>query len=126
VKGEDFLRFLQEHGTACLEAAQHLSDNCHSAYDLIRSLGLSHSTGEKLARFLLELSQDGESTKEGIRAKMGLPPEEIAQIIGTSRETGHQASRGLESIIEFWTPAELDRRFAFLSNVCYFLSYTRT
>jgi CRP/FNR family transcriptional regulator len=87
VKREDFLHFLQEHGAACLQAAQHLSDNCHSAYDLIRSLGLSHSAGEKLARFLLELCHDGETTKEGIRAKMGLTHEEIAQIIGTSRET---------------------------------------
>jgi CRP/FNR family cyclic AMP-dependent transcriptional regulator len=87
VRREDFLKFLHDHGSACLQAAQHLSDNCHSAYDLIRSLGLSHSAGEKLARFLLELSAEGEQTKEGLRAKMGLTHEEIAQIIGTSRET---------------------------------------
>lgn len=87
VRRDDFLRFLHEHGSACLQAAHHLSDNCHSAYDLIRSLGLSHSAGEKLARFLLELSTDGEKTGDGIRAKMGLTHEEIAQIIGTSRET---------------------------------------
>ncbi len=87
VRREDFLKFLHDHGSACLQAAQHLSDNCHSAYDLIRSLGLSHSAGEKLARFLLELSAEGEQTADGIRAKMGLTHEEIAQIIGTSRET---------------------------------------
>jgi len=87
VKREDFLRFLEQHGAACLQAAQHLSDNCHSAYDLIRSLGLSHSAGEKLARFLLELTADAENTREGTRAKLGLTHEEIAQIIGTSRET---------------------------------------
>jgi CRP/FNR family transcriptional regulator, cyclic AMP receptor protein len=87
VRRDDFLKFLHEHGSACLQAAQHLSDNCHNAYELIRSLGLSHSAGEKLARFLLELSADGEQTKEGLRAKMGLTHEEIAQIIGTSRET---------------------------------------
>jgi len=87
VKREDFLKFLEQHGTACLQAAQHLSDNCHSAYDLIRSLGLSHSAGEKLARFLLELTADAENTREGVRAKLGLTHEEIAQIIGTSRET---------------------------------------
>jgi CRP/FNR family transcriptional regulator len=84
---DDFLRFLEEHGDACLQAAQHLSDNCHSAYDMIRSLGLSHSTGEKLARFLLGLAQDGEPTAEGIRTNMGLTHEEIAQVIGASRET---------------------------------------
>lgn len=87
VRREDFLRFLEEHGDACLQAAHHLSDDCHGAYDMIRSLGLSHSTGEKLARFLLGLAQDGESTPEGIRAKMGLTHEEIAQVIGASRET---------------------------------------
>ncbi|HXZ78627.1 MAG TPA: Crp/Fnr family transcriptional regulator [Terriglobales bacterium] len=87
VKRDDFLKFLEQNGAACLQAAQHLSDNCHSAYDLIRSLGLSHSAGEKLARFLLELTADAENTREGARAKLGLTHEEIAQIIGTSRET---------------------------------------
>jgi len=36
---------------------------------------------------LLELSSDGEQTKDGIRVKLALTHEEIAQIIGTSRET---------------------------------------
>lgn len=87
VKREDFLQFLEQHGAACLQAAHHLSDSCESAYDRIRSLGLSHSAGEKLARFLLGLAQDGDITQEGVRANLGLTHEEIAQIIGTSRET---------------------------------------
>ena len=87
VKREDFLRFLQEHGDACLHAAQHLSQNCQSAYEMIRSLGLSHSVTEKMARLLLEWSEQAESTKEGIRIKLALTHEEIAQLIGTSRET---------------------------------------
>ena len=87
IKRDDFLKFLQEHGDACLNAAQHLSDNCHNAYDMIRSIGLSHSASEKLARLLLELISDAEKTKEGFRAKVGLTHEEMAQIIGSSRET---------------------------------------
>jgi len=87
VKRDDFLRFLQNHGDACLHAAQHLSQNCQSAYEMIRSLGLSHSVSEKLARLLLEWAADGENTKEGIRIKVSLTHEEIAQLIGTSRET---------------------------------------
>jgi CRP/FNR family transcriptional regulator len=87
VRRDDFLRFLQNHGDACLHAAQHLSQNCQSAYDMIRSLGLSHSVSEKLARLLLEWAVDGENTKEGIRIKVALTHEEIAQLIGTSRET---------------------------------------
>ncbi|HKN31982.1 MAG TPA: Crp/Fnr family transcriptional regulator [Terriglobales bacterium] len=87
IKREDFLRFLQNHGDACLHAAQHLSQNCQNAYEMIRSLGLSHSVSEKLARLLLEWSADGETTKDGIRIKVSLTHEEMAQLIGTSRET---------------------------------------
>jgi len=87
IKRDDFLRFLQNHGDACLNAAQHLSQNCQSAYEMIRSLGLSHSVSEKLARLLLEWSSEGEDTKDGIRIKVSLTHEEMAQLIGTSRET---------------------------------------
>ena len=87
IRREDFLRFLQNHADACLNAAQHLSKNCQSAYEMIRALGLSHSVAEKLARLLLEWSSDGDTTKEGIRIKVSLTHEEIAQLIGTSRET---------------------------------------
>ena len=87
IKREDFQRFLREHGDACLTAAKHLSHDCSDAYGMIRSIGLSHSASEKLARLLLELAADGEKTKDGWRVKLALTHEEIAQIIGTSRET---------------------------------------
>jgi CRP/FNR family transcriptional regulator len=87
VKRDDFLKILQSHPDACLHAAQHLSQDCQSAYEMIRSLGLSHSVSEKLARLLLEWASGGEETKEGIRIKVALTHEEIAQLIGTSRET---------------------------------------
>ena len=41
----------------------------------------------KNARLLLEWVTDGEETKDGIRIKISLTHEEIAQLIGTSRET---------------------------------------
>jgi CRP/FNR family transcriptional regulator len=87
IKRDDFHKFLEEHGSACLQAAEHLSANCHNAYDMIRAIGLSHSASEKLARMLLELASEGEPTKDGIRVKLALTHEEIAQVIGTSRET---------------------------------------
>ena len=87
VKRDDFLKFLQNHADACLNAAQHLSQNCQNAYEMIRSLGLSHSVSEKLARLLLEWASGGETTKDGVRIKVALTHEEIAQLIGTSRET---------------------------------------
>jgi CRP/FNR family transcriptional regulator len=87
VRRDDFLKFLKDHGDACLRAAEHLSNNCQNAFDQIRALGLSHSAREKLARVLLEWSANGEDTKEGVRVKLAMTHEEIAQMIGTSRET---------------------------------------
>jgi CRP/FNR family transcriptional regulator, cyclic AMP receptor protein len=88
IKRDDFLRFLQQHGDACLKAAQHLSRDCQSAYQQIRSLGLSHSAPERLARLLLEWSVgEHAEANDGTRIKIALTHEEIAQIIGTSRET---------------------------------------
>jgi CRP/FNR family cyclic AMP-dependent transcriptional regulator len=54
VKRVDFLHFLQQHGDACLQAAQHLSRDCRSAYQQMRSLALPRSAPERLARLLLE------------------------------------------------------------------------
>jgi len=54
----------------------------------VRSLGLSHSAAEKLANLLLEWTcKNGESSKAEPRLKLRLTHEEIAQMIGTSRET---------------------------------------
>lgn len=87
IRREDFLRFLNEHGDACLRAAEHLARDCQSAYEVIRSIGLSHSVSEKLARLLLQWSTDGRVVDGVIRMKLALTHEEMAQLIGTSRET---------------------------------------
>jgi len=87
IRREDFLRFLSEHAEASLRAAQHLSGRYHSACEQIRSLGLTHSASEKLARFLLESAATGHDTKLGSRMRLTMTHEEIGQVIGTSRET---------------------------------------
>ena len=49
---------------------------------------LSESALEKLARLILRWGRDfGERTSEGVRVRILLTQEEIAQIIGASRET---------------------------------------
>ncbi|MGB6624182.1 MAG: Crp/Fnr family transcriptional regulator [Candidatus Acidiferrales bacterium] len=83
----DFLNFLREHGDAALRVAQQLGETYHSAVAEMRSIGLSHSAGEKLARFLLDWCASHGNGKGEIRAKLTLTHEEIAQTIGTSRET---------------------------------------
>lgn len=88
VKREDFLRFLKEQPDACMRVAEQLSEKYNSACREIRSLGLSHSAAEKLAKLLLEwTAKNGEGTKQEPRIKLALTHEEIAQMIGTSRET---------------------------------------
>jgi CRP/FNR family transcriptional regulator, cyclic AMP receptor protein len=84
---EDFLRFLKHHPDACLMATQQISADCQSAYEVIRSIGLSHTAPERLARLLLQWSRDGQFSTEGIRLKLVLTHEELAQLIGTTRET---------------------------------------
>jgi CRP/FNR family transcriptional regulator len=88
VKREDFLRLLKEHADACLRVAEQLSEKYNAACREIRALGLSHSAAEKLAKLLLEwTAKNGEGAKQEPRIKLALTHEEIAQMIGTSRET---------------------------------------
>lgn len=84
---EDFLKFIKENGDACLHVAQHLGRDCHSAYEVIRSIGLSNSVEEKLARFLVEWSAEAPLANGMRRVKLALTHEEIAQLIGCSRES---------------------------------------
>lgn len=83
----DFLRLITEHGDACLHFASHLSRDCQSAYDLVRSIGLCQSVSERLAGFLLQWSSTRPAVEGSVGIRLGLTHEEIAQLIGTSRET---------------------------------------
>jgi len=87
IKRDDFLRFVQEHHTACVNVTEQLSKDYRAACFQIRSLGLSRTASEKIVRFLLAAASKGRETKEGIRMNISLTHEEIAQIVGVSRET---------------------------------------
>ncbi len=84
---EPFLRFLRKHGEAALRVAETLSEIYLATLHQVRYLGLSASTAEKLARFLLE-SPAARSQSNGhmVRA-LPLTHKEIAEMIGSSRET---------------------------------------
>jgi CRP/FNR family transcriptional regulator len=87
VSRKDFLQFLKTHGDACLKAAQHISRDYQDACDVVRSVGLAHSISERLAKFLLESSGDGQIANGVLCAKLALTHEDIAQLIGTTRES---------------------------------------
>jgi len=87
ISRNEFLNFLKENGEAALRVAQQLGETYHAAVSEMRTIGLSHSAGEKLARFLLEWAANYPEEKGQIRIKLTLTHEEIAQMIGSSRET---------------------------------------
>jgi len=83
----EFLNFLREHGEAALRVAQLLGENYHAAIAEMRTIGLSHSAAEKFSRFLLDWAADQKTEKGETRFTLTLTHEEIAQMIGASRET---------------------------------------
>lgn len=84
---EAFLKLAREHRELSTNVTEQLSSDYGAACVQIRSLGLSRTAAEKVARFLLEWSVKGKETNQGIRVNLPLTHEEIAQIIGVSRET---------------------------------------
>lgn len=87
IRREDFLRLLTAYPEACMHTAFQLSEKYESAQKEIRSLGLAQTTSEKLAKLILDWSKNGEPTAQGTRLRVLLTHEEIAQMIGTTRET---------------------------------------
>ena len=88
VRRDDFLRYLREQPEVCLRVIEMLSEILRAAHTQIRSFGKAHSAAERLARLLLCWGERmGDSTQEGIHLKLPLTHQEIAQMIGASRET---------------------------------------
>ena len=87
IRRDDFMRFIAQHPEAYQGVARQLTSNYHKLCEQLRTVGLSGSAPEKVAKLLLEWSADGEETKLGTRFRMPLTHEEIAEFIGSSRET---------------------------------------
>jgi CRP/FNR family transcriptional regulator, cyclic AMP receptor protein len=88
IRREHFLNFLRNHAEVSLRVAQHFSHVYEAVHEQLRSLALSDSAAEKLARLLLSwLKKSGGRTEQNIHLKLSLTHGEIAQMIGVSRET---------------------------------------
>lgn len=84
----DALRTLmREHHELCIAITEQLSRDYRSACFHIRALGLSRTASEKIVHFLLAWAAKGMETAEGLSVNIPLKHEEIAQIVGVSRET---------------------------------------
>jgi CRP/FNR family cyclic AMP-dependent transcriptional regulator len=87
IRRDDFLHFVAEHPEAYQGAVKQLSTLYSGACEQLRTVGLSASAPEKLARLLLDWSTEAKDTKQRTQVKLPLTHEEIAEFIGTTRET---------------------------------------
>lgn len=88
VSRDGLLDLMRNRGPLALDLVQVLGRQFSEFVDHARLLMLSESALEKLARLILTWSRDfGESRTHGIYVQILLTQEEIAQIIGASRET---------------------------------------
>lgn len=97
IRKADFMRLLNSNADIAMSAVRHLCTQYNDACNQIRSFGLSNSVADKLAKLMLEwclttVSGHGYTGGDGngngpVRIKMRFTHEEVAEMIGTSRET---------------------------------------
>jgi CRP/FNR family cyclic AMP-dependent transcriptional regulator len=88
VEREALVRLIEKNGEFGLHASQALSREFQSAYRDIHDLVLARSSAGKLARLLLSWTPIREQFEPPeIRVRASLTHEEMAQMIGSSRET---------------------------------------
>ncbi len=89
VEREALLRMMERNGELGLRAAHALSQEFQSMYRDVHDLVLARSSAGKLARLLLSwvANRDGHPTGAEVRIPECATHEEMAQMIGASRET---------------------------------------
>jgi CRP/FNR family transcriptional regulator, cyclic AMP receptor protein len=89
IHSADFRRLVHNQPNLALQVAQSLSKECVSAYQEIRTLALSPSCTSRLAGLLLSWMGQRTHTDENtdVRIHSSYTQEEIAAMIGTTRET---------------------------------------
>jgi CRP/FNR family cyclic AMP-dependent transcriptional regulator len=88
IEREALLRLMEKSGELGLHTSQALSREFQSAYRDIHDLVLTRSSAGKLARLLLSWTPRREKFESSeIRIRASLTHEEMAQMIGSSRET---------------------------------------
>jgi CRP/FNR family transcriptional regulator, cyclic AMP receptor protein len=87
IRRDAFLRFLAQHPETYPAIVRQLGAQYETACEQLRTVCLSSSAQERLAKFLLECSVAGRRTEEGTAVTLQLNHEEIGELIGTTRET---------------------------------------
>lgn len=87
VETSEFLKFLRLSPESCLAAARQMGSNYQKAHRQICALGLSDSVFDRIARLFLSWSSSENNDGVQVRIDNFFTHEEIACMIGSSRET---------------------------------------
>ncbi|MFI5089257.1 MAG: Crp/Fnr family transcriptional regulator [Terriglobales bacterium] len=83
---ESFKQWLRAHPELAFQIAQELAEEYNNTCQQLRSMLMSHTATQRLARTLLQLVRNSGPGNEA-RAPFSLTHQEIAEMIGSSRET---------------------------------------
>ena len=83
----EFLGFVMRHPEVYQVFSEELTREFTMACEQLRTVGLSSSAPEKLARLLLDWSENGQAGESGTKVRFSMTHEEIGEFIGASRET---------------------------------------
>lgn len=87
IKASDLIRFLKTNPEACLNVARQLGRCYQKAFRQICSLGLSGTAADKLGKLFLTWTANGNGSTGRVKINNHFTHEEIAEMIGASRET---------------------------------------
>jgi len=87
IASDTLLQFLRDYGEVALRVAEQLSSNYYAAHEEIRTLGFTDSPGNRFAKVLLSWSEERGDSTHSQPLHLMLTHQEIAEVIGTSRET---------------------------------------
>ena len=93
VQSESFVNYLRQNPEAALSAARQLAHSCHRAQRMICSFGLADSVIVKLSKLFLSWSTNTHAIHGSLRVKNAFTHEDMARMIGSTRETVTRALR---------------------------------
>jgi CRP/FNR family transcriptional regulator, cyclic AMP receptor protein len=87
LRREDFLSLTREYPMIHTSLIRQLNLQYQTACEQLRTIALSGSATEKLARLLLHWAAQGKKTQDGMQVTIPLTHEQIAECVGATRET---------------------------------------
>ncbi|HWR57134.1 MAG TPA: Crp/Fnr family transcriptional regulator [Negativicutes bacterium] len=111
---EKFTRIMEQYPTFTLTAIKVLGDILKNSFTIINGFAFKE-VHQRLAELLVQMAEDkGENTDEGIIIELGLNNEQIAMLVGTSRQT---VSILLNDLYKSGILVKISRRVVLIKNI---------